>query len=177
MDVEVNTKWAAFLYGFLKGSLCQVNPSFCLVSAQINSDKNICKEGLVGEQRRGEPVLSEEIKVAGHVQPNKMKVEMQFLSINKPMGLKEEGRKFAINTSMNGYHLAVNELWEKLDEGTWQCELSSSRPVKARGWKKEENHSPRGHLRQSLINSHVGLWDVGVKPSTQRVPASPMLLK
>lgn len=43
---------------------------------------------------------------------------MQFLSINKPMGLKEVGRRFYINTSMNGYHLAVNELWEKPDEGT-----------------------------------------------------------
>lgn len=48
MDVEVNTKWAALPYGFLEGSMCQVN----LVSVQINSDENICKEGVVGEQRR-----------------------------------------------------------------------------------------------------------------------------
>lgn len=67
---------------------------------------------------RENPVLSEQIKIARDTQSSKTKVEMQFLSINKPMGLKEEGKSFVINTSMNGYHLAVNELWEKLDEGT-----------------------------------------------------------
>lgn len=90
----------------------------CLVSVQINSDDNICKEGLVGEQRRAEPVSSEQIKIARHSQPSKMKAEMQFLSVNKPIGLKEVGRRFAINTSRNGYKLALNELQEKLDEGT-----------------------------------------------------------
>lgn len=161
--------------GFLKVACARLT-FLCLVSVQINSDENICKEGLVGEQRKGEPVLSEEIKIARHAQPNKMKAEMPILCINKPRGLKEAGRRFAINTSMNGYHLAVNELREKLHEGTWQCELLSNRPVRARGWGKEENNSPRGRLRWSLINSHTGLWDVGVKPSAQRAPASPMLL-
>lgn len=65
---------------------------------------------------RGEPVLLEEIKAVRHTKTNKMKAEMQFLSINKPMGLKEAGR-FAVNISMNGYHMAVTELQEKLDKG------------------------------------------------------------
>jgi len=52
-----------------------------------------------------------------HHQPNKTKAEMQFLSINKPMTLREMGRRFAVNTSMNGYHLAVKELQERLNEG------------------------------------------------------------
>lgn len=100
-----------------------------------------------------------------------MKAEMQFLSINKPMGLKEAGR-FAVNISMNGYHMAVTELQEKLDKGIWPWELSSSHPTRAQGQGKEGNRSPRG-----LVNSQMGLWDMDVKPSAQRVSAGPVLLK
>lgn len=65
---------------------------------------------------RGETVLLEGIKVVRYTKTSKMKAEMQFLYINKPMGLKEAGR-FAVNISMNGNHMAVTELQEKLDKG------------------------------------------------------------
>lgn len=146
--------------GFLKVTCVRLT-FLCLVSVQINSDENICKEGLVGEQRRGEPVLSEEIKTVRHAQPDKTKAEMQFLSINKPMGLKEAGRRFAINRSMNGYHLAVNELREKLDEGTWQCELSSSRPARAQGMGKGRKQQPQKLFKMELDQFTYGITRCG----------------
>lgn len=87
---------------------------------------------------RGEPVLSEEIKGAGHAQPDKSKADMQFLSIDKPVGLKEVGRRFVIKPNMNGYQLAINELWEKPDKGTHSVNSPTAGPQEHgdEGWKK-----------------------------------------
>lgn len=73
-------------------------------------------------------MLSEEIKGAGQAQPDKSKGEMRFLSMDKAVGLKEVGRRFLINPNMNGYNLAINELWEKPGKGTCSVNCPTAGP-------------------------------------------------
>lgn len=81
---------------------------------------------------------AQEIQGAGHTQPKKSKVEMQFLSIDNPVGSKEVGRRFVFNPNMNRCRLAIDELWEKPDKGTYSVNSPSACTPEHgdEGWKK-----------------------------------------
>lgn len=101
-------------------------------------------------------MLSEEIKGAGHAQPDKSKAEMQLLSIDKPVGLKEVGRRFVINSNMNEYHLAINELWEKPDKESCSVNSPTAAP-QDHGDEDGRKQQPQRLLKMELDQSTNGI--------------------